>query len=148
MREESWHTGLMCKLRHGLGLEQHRRKRTVVSSCCHDDDQLTLLLKTYPNNRIRTTKYTLLSFIPRNLFEQLHRVANIYFIFLAALNFVPVVEAFEPEVALIPIILVLLVTALKDFWEDLRRFRSDREVNRLKCRVYCRYADLARERSC
>lgn len=28
---------------------------------------------TYVNNRIRTTKYTLLNFVPRNLFEQFHR---------------------------------------------------------------------------
>ena len=33
---------------------------------------------TYVNNRIRTTKYTLLNFVPRNLFEQFHR----YFYFL------------------------------------------------------------------
>lgn len=34
----------------------------------------------YVNNYIRTSKYTLLSFIPRNLFEQFQRVANIYFL--------------------------------------------------------------------
>lgn len=28
------------------------------------------------NNQIRTTKYTLLNFVPRNLFEQFHRAAN------------------------------------------------------------------------
>lgn len=27
----------------------------------------------YRNNRIRTTKYTLLNFLPKNLFEQFHR---------------------------------------------------------------------------
>ena len=41
---------------------------------------------------IRTTKYTLLTFLPRNLFEQFHRVANIYFLFIVILNWIPVVR--------------------------------------------------------
>lgn len=34
----------------------------------------------YVNNYIRTSKYTLLTFLPLNLFEQFERVANIYFL--------------------------------------------------------------------
>uniref|UniRef100_A0A3P9PD14 P-type ATPase N-terminal domain-containing protein n=1 Tax=Poecilia reticulata TaxID=8081 RepID=A0A3P9PD14_POERE len=81
-------------------------------------EELKQLLKLYQSNKIRTTKYSFLSFLPKNLFEQLHRFANVYFIFLAALNFIPIVEAFEPEVSLIPILLVLSVTAVKDIFED------------------------------
>jgi phospholipid-translocating ATPase len=44
----------------------------------------------YVDNKIRTTKYTLLSFLPKNLLEQFHRVANLYFIFIQLLNWVPV----------------------------------------------------------
>uniref|UniRef100_A0AAV2JJ38 Phospholipid-transporting ATPase n=1 Tax=Knipowitschia caucasica TaxID=637954 RepID=A0AAV2JJ38_KNICA len=116
--------------------DELQKRRTVVSWCFHNDE-LRDLLTSYQSNTIRTTKYTLLSFIPKNLFEQLHRVANVYFIFLAVLNFVPVVEAFEPEIGVVPILLVLLVTAAKDFWEDFRRGRSDYVVNRRMCTVYC-----------
>uniref|UniRef100_A0A667ZDU7 ATPase phospholipid transporting 10B (putative) n=1 Tax=Myripristis murdjan TaxID=586833 RepID=A0A667ZDU7_9TELE len=83
----------------------------------------------FPGNAIKTTKYTLLFFIPMNLFEQFHRLANIYFLGLAILNFVPVVNAFQPEVALIPICVILALTALKDGWEDFRRYQSDRKLN-------------------
>lgn len=117
--------------------EHLRKKRTVIPSST-EDEELSQLLKLYNSNKIRTTKYSVLSFLPKNLFEQLHRFANVYFIFLAALNFVPVVEAFQPEVAVVPIILVLSVTAVKDIWEDYRRFRSDHLINRLLCRVYSR----------
>lgn len=103
-----------------------------------DKEELSELLKSYRDNRIKTTKYSFLSFLPKNLFEQLHRFANVYFISLAVLNFVPVVEAFQPEIAVIPISLVLSVTALKDIWEDYRRFKSDRLINRLPCHVYNR----------
>ncbi|XP_044218803.1 phospholipid-transporting ATPase VB [Thunnus albacares] len=90
------------------------------------------------SNAIKTTKYTLLFFIPMNLFEQFHRLANIYFVGLAILNFVPVVSAFEPEVALIPICVILCLTALKDAWEDFRRYQSDRKLNNTPCFIYSR----------
>uniref|UniRef100_A0A8C9XJ07 Phospholipid-transporting ATPase n=1 Tax=Sander lucioperca TaxID=283035 RepID=A0A8C9XJ07_SANLU len=92
----------------------------------------------FPGNAIKTTKYTLLLFIPMNLFEQFHRLANIYFVGLAILNFVPVVSAFQPEVALIPICVVLSLTALKDASEDFRRYQSDRKLNNTPCLIYSR----------
>uniref|UniRef100_A0A674BG84 Phospholipid-transporting ATPase n=1 Tax=Salmo trutta TaxID=8032 RepID=A0A674BG84_SALTR len=104
-----------------------RKRRTVVSSLTEDED-----------NKVTTTKYSFLSFIPKNLFEQLHRCANIYFIFLAALNFVPVVNAFQPEISIIPILLVLAVTAVKDLWEDYRKHKSDKFINGLVCEIYSR----------
>uniref|UniRef100_A0A4W5PP78 Phospholipid-transporting ATPase n=1 Tax=Hucho hucho TaxID=62062 RepID=A0A4W5PP78_9TELE len=114
-----------------------RKRRTVVSSLT-EDEELTEILKSYSSNKVTTTKYSFLSFIPKNLFEQLHRVANIYFIFLAALNFVPVVNAFQPEISIIPILLVLTVTAVKDLWEDYRRHKSDKFINGLFCEIYSR----------
>uniref|UniRef100_A0A671U538 Phospholipid-transporting ATPase n=1 Tax=Sparus aurata TaxID=8175 RepID=A0A671U538_SPAAU len=92
----------------------------------------------FPGNAIKTTKYTLLLFIPMNLFEQFHRLANIYFVGLAILNFVPVVNAFQPEVALIPICIIMALTALKDAWEDFRRYQSDRKLNNTPCLIYSR----------
>ncbi len=40
----------------------------------------------YQRNKIRTAKYTPLSFIPKNLFYQFHNIANIYFLFLIILT--------------------------------------------------------------
>lgn len=106
--------------------------------------------KQHPNgtidNRVRTTKYTPLTFLPRNLLEQFHRVANIYFIFIVFLNWWPEINAFGKEISIIPVMFVLGVTAIKDFFEDRRRFASDRRVNNSTCRVYCsdvnRYAKI------
>ncbi|KAK2849262.1 hypothetical protein Q5P01_009096 [Channa striata] len=92
----------------------------------------------FSGNAIKTTKYTLLLFIPMNLYEQFHRLANIYFVSLAILNFVPVVNAFQPEVALIPICTIMCLTALKDAWEDFRRYQSDRKLNNMPCYIYSR----------
>ncbi|CAG9563357.1 unnamed protein product [Danaus chrysippus] len=88
------------------------------------------------NNKIRTTKYTLLSFLPKNLFEQFHRIANVYFIFIVLLNWVPAINAFGKEVAMLPVLFVLGVTAIKDLFEDRRRHLSDKRINNSFCRVY------------
>ena len=47
----------------------------------------------YLDNYVRTTKYTLLSFLPKNLFEQFHRFANLYFLFIVLLNWQVVIES-------------------------------------------------------
>uniref|UniRef100_A0AAY5EKL0 P-type ATPase N-terminal domain-containing protein n=1 Tax=Electrophorus electricus TaxID=8005 RepID=A0AAY5EKL0_ELEEL len=92
--------------------------------------------KGYQGNGIRTTKYTLLTFIPKNLFEQFHRVANLYFLFLAMLNWIPVVEAFQREITMIPLVVVLTVIALKDAMEDYRRYCYDQRINNTLTHVY------------
>uniref|UniRef100_A0A8C1FSJ2 Phospholipid-transporting ATPase n=1 Tax=Cyprinus carpio carpio TaxID=630221 RepID=A0A8C1FSJ2_CYPCA len=114
--------------------QRHSGKRRVVVSRC----EIKELKQSYSRNKVRTTKYTFLSFIPKNLFEQLHRFANVYFIFLGALNFVPIVNAFQPEISIIPIVFVMSITAVKDLWEDQRRRKSDQQVNNLLCDVFDR----------
>ncbi|XP_072612818.1 phospholipid-transporting ATPase VB isoform X12 [Vulpes vulpes] len=94
--------------------------------------------RNYCGNQIKTSKYTVLSFIPKNIFEQLHRFANLYFLGIVVLNFVPVVNAFQPEVSMIPICIILAVTAIKDAWEDLRRYKSDKVINNQECLIYIR----------
>jgi phospholipid-translocating ATPase len=39
----------------------------------------------YKRNKIRTAKYTPLSFVPKNLYYQFHNIANCYFLFLIIL---------------------------------------------------------------
>jgi hypothetical protein len=49
----------------------------------HDDGTP---LHWYPRNKIRTAKYTPLTFVPKNLYLQFHNVANIYFLFIVILQ--------------------------------------------------------------
>jgi len=43
-------------------------------------------LVTYTRNKVRTAKYTALSFIPKDLWFQFHNIANIYFLFIIILS--------------------------------------------------------------
>lgn len=40
----------------------------------------------YARNKIRTAKYTPLSFVPKNLWFQFHNIANVYFLFIIILG--------------------------------------------------------------
>ena len=48
----------------------------------------------FADNRVKTSKYTLLSFIPVNLWEQFHRVANVYFLVISVLQVRALLDAF------------------------------------------------------
>ncbi|XP_029439242.1 probable phospholipid-transporting ATPase VB isoform X2 [Rhinatrema bivittatum] len=136
----SWSTEAVCAaMRRRQRKKKEDQSRVVTSNLpferCQWKDNPN---QDYDTNEIKTTKYTVLSFLPKNLFEQFHRFANLYFVAVAALNFVPVVNAFQPAISLVPITVILSITAIKDAWEDFRRRKSDKEINSMGCLVYSR----------
>ncbi|KAI9221118.1 hypothetical protein BC828DRAFT_397693 [Blastocladiella britannica] len=88
----------------------------------------------YPTNYIRTTKYTLASFLPLNLFGQFRRMSNLYFL-LAAVFSVAGDSTISPVSQIAPLIFVLAVTAVKDGLEDYQRYRADLTANLQPCFV-------------
>jgi hypothetical protein len=42
----------------------------------------------FPDNSIKTARYTCINFVPRNLLEQFRRIANFYFLIMSALMIV------------------------------------------------------------
>ena len=109
--------------------------RRIDPTWCRPADDVLQQYLLVPNS-IRTTKYTLITFLPKNLFEQFHRVANLYFLLLVCLNWVPQLNVFGKEITMLPLLFVLSVTAIKDLFEDRRRYLSDKEVNNRKCNVF------------
>ncbi|KAJ1308767.1 hypothetical protein OPQ81_004457 [Rhizoctonia solani] len=83
----------------------------------------------YAANQVVTSKYTILTFVPRNLLEQFRRIANIFFLAIAILQFFPRFSTISPGLVLLPLIVVLAITAAKDGYEDIKRHQSDRQVN-------------------
>ncbi|MCJ1387311.1 hypothetical protein MMC18_000152 [Xylographa bjoerkii] len=83
----------------------------------------------FTRNKIRTSKYTPLSFVPKNLWYQFHNIANIYFLILIILAFFPIFGASDPGLGAVPLLFILLVTGIKDAIEDWRRTVLDNELN-------------------
>ncbi|ORX81203.1 phospholipid-translocating P-type ATPase [Anaeromyces robustus] len=92
-------------------------------------DKFGVPLHLYKNNKLRTSKYTLLTFIPQNLYEQFHRVANLFFLFMVTIQAFPVFGVVNPVFAAMPLTSIITITAIKDAYEDFKRHREDNEVN-------------------
>ena len=86
-----------------------------------------------PNNRIETSKYNFITFLPKNLKEQLMKLNNVYFLVIGGLEMIPDISTSAGiPVIWLPLVVIMLITALKDLLEDLQRHRSDRDENQRK----------------
>ncbi|KAF7806313.1 putative phospholipid-transporting ATPase 9 [Senna tora] len=90
----------------------------------------------YGDNYVRTTKYTLASFLPKSLYEQFRRVANFYFLVCAILSFTPV-SPYSAVSNVVPLVVVVGATMGKEIVEDWRRKKQDIEINNRKVKVHC-----------
>uniref|UniRef100_A0A8C5CE30 Phospholipid-transporting ATPase n=1 Tax=Gadus morhua TaxID=8049 RepID=A0A8C5CE30_GADMO len=73
------------------------------------------------DNAIRTSKYNVFSFLPLNLFEQFQRLANAYFLVLLILQLIPEISSLSWFTTVVPLLLVLTMTAVKDASDDIVR---------------------------
>ncbi|XP_028658350.1 phospholipid-transporting ATPase IC [Erpetoichthys calabaricus] len=89
----------------------------------------------YAGNAIKTYKYNALTFLPLNLLEQFKRAANAYFLALLILQVIPQISTLPWYTTLVPLILVLGITAVKDLVDDIARHKMDNEINNRKCDV-------------
>ena len=97
------------------------------------------------SNEIHTAKYTIYNFIPKNLFEQFRRVANVYFLILIILQGIPIFSNTNIFLAASPLLSILIVTAVKDAVEDWKRQKSDNLVNHSIVNVLNRESELTTE---
>ncbi|KMZ65115.1 putative Phospholipid-transporting ATPase [Zostera marina] len=89
----------------------------------------------YPNNKISTTKYNLMTFLPKALFEQFRRVANIYFLMAALLSLTPITP-FSPISMIAPLAFVVGLSIAKEALEDWQRSVQDMKINNRKVKVH------------
>ena len=88
-------------------------------------------------NEINTSKYNIYSFLPLNLFHQFSKVANLYFLILTLLQMVKPISITNgiPTIAL-SLAFVISVSMLKDFIEEIKSWKSDKEENESKSTAY------------
>ena len=89
----------------------------------------------FETNFVKTSRYTIFTFLPLNLFIQFQRLANFYFLVVATLAFTPY-SPMNGVTYLGPLFLVLAITALTDAVEDYARHKSDAEENARKTWVF------------
>ncbi|XP_071387875.1 probable phospholipid-transporting ATPase IA isoform X2 [Centroberyx affinis] len=87
------------------------------------------------SNRVSTAKYNVLTFLPRFLYSQFRRAANSFFLFIALLQQIPDVSPTGRWTTLVPLLFILVVAAVKEVIEDLKRHNADGVVNKKECQV-------------
>ncbi|CAH8514438.1 unnamed protein product [Schistosoma mattheei] len=86
-------------------------------------------LVNYCKNNISTAKYNFLTFLPKFVTEQFRRYANIFFLVIALLQQIPGVSPTGRFTTLVPLCIILTVSAIKEVIEDFRRHRADDATN-------------------
>uniref|UniRef100_A0A672G457 Phospholipid-transporting ATPase n=1 Tax=Salarias fasciatus TaxID=181472 RepID=A0A672G457_SALFA len=84
------------------------------------------------DNHVSTTKYGVLTFLPRFLYEQIRRAANAFFLFIALMQQIPDVSPTGRYTTLVPLIFILTVAGIKEIIEDYKRHKADNTVNKKK----------------
>ena len=97
----------------------------------------------FEGNSVKTSKYNLLSFVPRihccysvALIQQFKRLANIYFLIIAVLQTIPAISPLSPITAWAPLIVVIIISMVREGSsgfklgiEDYSRYKSDKQLN-------------------
>ncbi|CAE5957763.1 unnamed protein product [Arabidopsis arenosa] len=89
----------------------------------------------YRSNYVSTTRYNMITFFPKCLYEQFHRAANFYFLVAAILSVFPL-SPFNKWSMIAPLVFVVGLSMLKEALEDWSRFMQDVKINARKVYVH------------
>ncbi|XP_046878953.1 probable phospholipid-transporting ATPase IA isoform X3 [Hypomesus transpacificus] len=121
------------------GYEKTEDTTEKISLADQEDARLIYLnqpqFTKFCSNHVSTAKYNVLTFLPRFLYSQFRRAANSFFLFIALLQQIPDVSPTGRWTTLVPLLFILVVAAVKEFIEDLKRHNADSVVNRKECQV-------------
>ena len=85
--------------------------------------------KPYIPNIIRSCRYTVLNFVPRQLYAQFAKLANFYFLCVSILQMIPGLSTTGTYTTIVPLLVFVGISMAKEGYDDLRRHRLDKEEN-------------------
>ena len=83
----------------------------------------------YISNVIRSSRYTLLNFFPRQLLAQFSKLANFYFLTVSILQMIPGLSTTGTYTTIVPLLIFVSISMAKEGYDDVRRWRLDKEEN-------------------
>nr|XP_031846306.1 probable phospholipid-transporting ATPase IF isoform X1 [Nomia melanderi]XP_031846314.1 probable phospholipid-transporting ATPase IF isoform X1 [Nomia melanderi] len=108
----------------GTSTSRYTDQRNIIISPSNEPSRTI-----FPKNRIVSKKYTIWNFVPKNLFEQFRRIANLYFLITAIVSTLTK-SPISCWTTILPLSFVVAVTACKQAYEDYQRYKEDKHVNR------------------
>ncbi|XP_006832100.1 PREDICTED: probable phospholipid-transporting ATPase IB-like [Chrysochloris asiatica] len=82
-----------------------------------------------------TAKYSIWSFLPRYLFLQFRKAANAFFLFITILQQISDISPTGRYTTALPLMIILIVSGIKEIIEDYQRHKADRLINTKKTTV-------------
>ena len=81
------------------------------------------------DNTIRSSRYTLWNFLPRQLYAQFSKLANFYFLCVSILQMIPGLSTTGTYTTIVPLLFFVTLSMIKEGYDDLRRYKLDKAEN-------------------
>ncbi len=92
-------------------------------------NNFNFVLRGIPDNKLNNQRYTLLSFLPIILFDQFKYFFNMFFLLVCISQFFEPLRVGFLISYLAPLLFVLLITMIKEAYEDYKRGQRDKVLN-------------------
>lgn len=89
--------------------------------------------KPFINNSITTSRYTFYNFLPKQLYAQFSKIANLYFLFVAVIQTIPGWSPTGQFTTLIPLLSFMSLSIAHEGFDDIRRHKQDKVENNNEC---------------
>lgn len=109
------HEEIISMIKSEFGSEDHPKEQFKVPK--------------YSSNKISTSKYNIVNFLPKSIMIQFMRLYNFYFLATVVLQGVPEVSTMPVYLAAVPFCFVIGVSILRELVEEIKRRRQDSQVN-------------------
>ncbi|KAK0664244.1 putative phospholipid-transporting ATPase DNF3 [Lasiodiplodia hormozganensis] len=103
--------------------------------------------KPYVPNTIRSSRYNVWNFLPRQLIAQFSKLANFYFLCVSILQMIPGLSTTGQFTTIVPLLFFVSLSIGKEGYDDLRRYRLDKAENNRECKVLHAYRPVDKEAS-
>ena len=88
------------------------------------------------DNSIRTSQYTLYSFLPLALINQYKTPFNWFFLIQAIIDCIPSISSVSPVTTILPVVIVLIISLIREAVEDYRKYSNDKLANETIVSIY------------
>lgn len=85
--------------------------------------------KPHVSNFIRSSRYTVWDFLPKQLIFQFSRLANFYFLVMGIMQMIPGLSTTGKYTTIVPLAIFVSFSMAKEGWDDYRRYALDKAEN-------------------
>ncbi|PHH67989.1 hypothetical protein CDD82_930 [Ophiocordyceps australis] len=94
--------------------------------------------KPYKSNFIRSSRYTVYDFLPKQLVFQFSKLGNFYFLVMGILQMIPGLSTVGRWTTIVPLGIFVAFSMAKEGYDDFRRYKLDKAENRSAALVMVR----------